>query len=107
MMSPELPSEKACLVVILIDPVVHKVLSFINQAINLYDEERGEITENTFFKLIGVVYYTHNFGCSLRKGIETLQRLGQDTPSTWLCRYIMTCLSAFVPTLRRDHAVTD
>lgn len=63
MLSRALPEGKARIVVMLIEPVVQKVIEWMNQVINLNDENRELITESEFYRFIPVIYFSHNSGC--------------------------------------------
>lgn len=114
-MSRTLPDGKVRIVVIpslryrlvqssmMIEAVVHKVLYWMNKNITRHDEEHYLLTVSQFYKFMGVIYYSHNSGCSLKKVIHTLQRLGHDILSHSLSHYILTHLAAYAPTVRRHH----
>lgn len=71
-----------------LQPEIEKVLLSIIQSVNQVTTHRALFTVADMDLSLGVVHYSHSSGFSLQKGIETLQRLGCDTPEVATCRYI-------------------
>lgn len=70
--SRELPDGKGNLVVMIIAPVVQKVLEWMNKSIPLHSEEQEQLRGTQFYKFLAAFFYSHNSGCSLRKGVVTM-----------------------------------
>lgn len=88
----------------LLQLVMEKFLPWINEAVNLMTAPHSLATVAEMYRALGLMYYSHTSGCSLRKGIDTLQRLGCDIPQIGKCRYILRHIFAFPATVQREYS---
>lgn len=67
----------------------------MNQNIQLEELKPDTNTEGAFYILLGVLFYCHNGGVSVQKGLHTVRRLGKPVASIEETRFILTYLCIF------------
>lgn len=88
----------------LLQPVFDKVIIRMNQAINLMMEPRSLLMLADMYGALAAMFCSHNSGCTLHMGIDSLRRQGCRNLAIGKYRdMVRNVLASFPVTVDREH----